>query len=178
MKKVLIVRRLHSKKVIIMPKGQSPKFKGAICNVPIDVDFTCNTLPRSADSNGLVIVKLKRKLEYRGHGYFEPVCPSLIFKILQSLKKNYPLYHNIDINLSNIPDFLTQNNKKNEICFSGVNILDYVAPDELIPIAIETMGCYSKKHNHSDKAVIQDALSSSSNNCAVPIFVEKKKEFA
>ena len=56
----LIARRLQFKKVTIMPKGQSTKFKMAICNVPIDVVSTCNTLPRPADSNGLVIVKLKR----------------------------------------------------------------------------------------------------------------------
>ena len=41
--------------------------KGAICNVPIDVVSICNTLPRPADINVLVIVKLKRKLEYKGH---------------------------------------------------------------------------------------------------------------
>ena len=52
-----------------MPKGQSPKFKGAICNVRIDVASTCNTLPCPGDSNGLIIVKLKKKLEYRGHVY-------------------------------------------------------------------------------------------------------------
>ena len=48
-----------------MPKGQSAKLKGAMCNVPIDVISTSNTLPCPAN-NGQVIVKLKRKLEYRG----------------------------------------------------------------------------------------------------------------
>ena len=67
LERVLIARRLQSKKVTIMLKGQSPKFKGAIFNVPIDVVSTCNTLPRPANINGLAIVKLIRKLEYRGH---------------------------------------------------------------------------------------------------------------
>ena len=67
LERVLIARRLQFKKVTIMLKGQSPTFKGTICNVPIDVVSTCNTLPRPANINGLVIVKLKRKLEYRGH---------------------------------------------------------------------------------------------------------------
>ena len=53
--------------------------------------------------------------------------------------------------------------------------MNYVAPDELIPITIETIGCDSKKHNDSNVPVIQDALSSISNDCAVPIFVEKKR---
>ena len=75
LERVLIVRRLQFKKVTTTLKDQSPKFKGEICNVPIDVVSTCNTLPHPADSNGLVTVKLKRKLEYRGHVYFEPVRP-------------------------------------------------------------------------------------------------------
>ena len=111
-------------------------------------------------------------MEYRGHVYFEPVRPNLIFKILQFLKKHNPVYHDIDINLSNIPDCLTQHNKENETFSSGVNILDNVAPDELIPI---TMDCDGKKHNDSDETVIQDALNSISNDCAVPIFVEKNR---
>ena len=48
-----------------MPKGRSPKRRGAIRNVPIDTTDISNTLPRQVDYNGLVIVKLKRKLEYR-----------------------------------------------------------------------------------------------------------------
>ena len=43
-----------------MPKCQSPKLKGALCNVPLDVVDICNILPRPADSNGIVITKLKR----------------------------------------------------------------------------------------------------------------------
>ena len=60
LERVLIARRFQFKKITISPKGQSPKLKGAICNVPIDVVRTCNTLPRPADSNGLLIVKLKK----------------------------------------------------------------------------------------------------------------------
>ena len=61
LEKVLVGRRLLFKKISIMPKGQSPKLKGALCNVLIDVVDICNTLPRPADSNGIVIIKLKRK---------------------------------------------------------------------------------------------------------------------
>ena len=49
-----------------MPKGRSPKLKGSICN-------------DGADSNGLVIVKLKRKLNYQGHVYFQAVRPETVF---------------------------------------------------------------------------------------------------
>ena len=58
LERVLISRRILFKKVIIMPKGKFPKLKGSICNVPIDTADMVNVLPRGADSNGLVVVKL------------------------------------------------------------------------------------------------------------------------
>ena len=80
--KVLVARKLLFKKISIMPKAQSPKLKGALCNVPIDVVDICNTLPRPADINGTVVVKLKGKLQYRDHVYFESVRPDIIFRLL------------------------------------------------------------------------------------------------
>ena len=48
-----------------MPKEKLLKVKGSIYNIPVtEVDVNCKILPRLADSNGLLIVKLKRKLEY------------------------------------------------------------------------------------------------------------------
>ena len=55
-----------------MPKGQSLKVKGSICNIPIsEIGNNCKSLPRPAISNGVIVVKLKRKAEYRGHVLFE-----------------------------------------------------------------------------------------------------------
>ena len=72
-------------------------------------------LPRGADSNGIVMVKLKRKLMFHGHVYFEPVRPDIVMSALQYLKANTSLYNDISIDythrlganetvsLSNIP---------------------------------------------------------------------------
>ena len=68
-----------------MPKGQSTKLKGALCNIPIDAVDVCNTLPSPGGSNGIIIVKLKRNLQYRGHVYFESVRPNFILKFVQYL---------------------------------------------------------------------------------------------
>ena len=54
---VLIARRFLFKKISIMPKGRSPKLKGALCNIPIDVVDVCNTVSQTADSNDIVITK-------------------------------------------------------------------------------------------------------------------------
>ena len=43
-----------------MPKGQSPKLKGALCSVSIDVVDICSTLLQPVDSNGIVIVSYNR----------------------------------------------------------------------------------------------------------------------
>ena len=42
-----------------MPKGQQRKIKGAICNVPVNCDETCNILPRPPERSGIVLLKLK-----------------------------------------------------------------------------------------------------------------------
>ena len=85
-----------------MPKGQFAKLKGAICNVPIEADTLCNILPRGIDSNGLILLTLKRKC-YRGHVLFEAVRPDDVQVSLNYLKQTNPLYNNVEINIDNIP---------------------------------------------------------------------------
>ena len=77
-----------------MPKGPSPKLKGSLYNIPIDVVDVCNTLPRPADRNGIIIVRL---IQFRGHVYFESVSPNFILRFLQYLKLTNPLCHDIEI---------------------------------------------------------------------------------
>ena len=110
-KKVLVARRLLFRKIIIMPKGQPPKLKGALCNFLIDLVDIFKTLPQPADSNSIVIVKFKRKLQYKGHVYFESVRPNFIFIVLYYLKLNNSLYHDIAIDLKNIPSFLIEDKR-------------------------------------------------------------------
>ena len=120
-----------------MPKGQSPKLKVALCNIPIDVVDVYNILPRQADSNGIIIVKLKRKLQYRGHVYFESVRPNFILRFLQYLKLNNPLYHDIEIDLDNIPSFLINEKSRNSL---SINVLSNINIDDEIPIIVERSG--------------------------------------
>ena len=111
LEKAIISRRLLFKKVAIMPKGQMPKVKGSICNVPVDTNEVYNILPRASDSTGIIMVKLKRKLIYNGHVLFEPVRPDAIRRVLQYLKVNNPFYHDIVIDTDNIdPNLLSFQN--------------------------------------------------------------------
>lgn len=53
--------------------------KGSICNIPISERYSnCNLPPMFADTNGVIIVKLKRKVGHRGHVIFEPLGPTII----------------------------------------------------------------------------------------------------
>ena len=117
LEKVLISRRILFKKVSIMPKGRFPKLKGSICNIPIESGDNTNVLQRGADSNGLLIVKLKRKLSYRGHVYFEAVRPELNCQALMYLKQSNSSYSDIGITLENIRNdllSLSENSDNNQ----------------------------------------------------------------
>ena len=84
---MLISRRILFKKATIMHgKGEFLKIKGNICNVPIETESVYNVLPRPVNNNGLIIVKLKHHLRYRGHVYFEHVRPESIYAALNYLK--------------------------------------------------------------------------------------------
>ena len=78
-------------------KGEFSKMKRSICNIPIEAANICNILPRPAVSNGLNVVKLKRDLKYRGHVYFEPACPHVIYQALACLKSHRKFYADISI---------------------------------------------------------------------------------
>ena len=51
--------------ITVMLKGQPLKFKASVWNFPIsERDSKCNSVFRHADSNWVVIMELKRKVEY------------------------------------------------------------------------------------------------------------------
>ena len=85
-----------------MPKGQQRKIKGAICNVPVGCDETCNVLPRAPKRSGIIVLKLKRKLAIKGHVYFQAVRPDVVVNALSWLRVNNPFYSDITVNTENI----------------------------------------------------------------------------
>ena len=74
--------------------------KDKIVNIPIredDIASTLQSLPRTPAEGGLVEVKLKRKLEYKGHYRQEYVNPSKLYSAISYLKAaGNPFYQNID----------------------------------------------------------------------------------
>ena len=90
-----------------MPKGQQRKVKGAICNVMVECDQTSSLLPCPPERSDIILLKLKRKLQFRGHVYFQAVRPHFVLQALQWLKANNTLYKDIQIDVNNIDTNLT-----------------------------------------------------------------------
>ena len=78
-------------------KGEFCKIKESICNSPIEVANICNILLRPRVSNGLIVVKLKRDLKYRGHIYFEAVLQHIVCQALTYLKSYNKFHEDISI---------------------------------------------------------------------------------
>ena len=70
----------------------------------VNCDQTCNIFP---DRSGIILLKLKRKIQFRGHDYFEAVRPEFIMTALNWLKANKILCKDIQIDCTNISTELT-----------------------------------------------------------------------
>ena len=89
-----------------MPKCNFLKLKGRVCNVTLDTVDISDVLPLGGDSKGLVVIKSKLKLTYRGYVYFEAVRPDLLNQALLYLKNNNPLCSDISVCIGSILDDL------------------------------------------------------------------------
>ena len=107
LEQILIAQRTLFKKIMVIPKGQHRKIKGATCSVPVECDQTYNQLPRPPNRSGIIMLKLKRKLQFQGHVYFQAVRPELIHQVLNQRKVHNPLYKDILIDINNIYSTLT-----------------------------------------------------------------------
>ena len=137
----------------IMPKGQSPKLKGTLWSIPVKYVDVSSLIPRTADSNGLVIVKLK-KVEYRGHVLSELVQTRFIVDLLSYLKRSSHLYKDITIAQWNIPQNLQSFVDSNEGCNS---ITSYLLSHLDEPIEINLPPFY-KEGAHSNLEMTENPL--------------------
>ena len=64
-------------------------------------------MPRPPERSGIILLKLKRKLQFRGHVYLQAVRPHFVLQALQWLKVNNILYKDIQIDVNNIDTNLT-----------------------------------------------------------------------
>ena len=140
LERILISQRILFFKVVIMHKGEFPKLKGSICNVPVETSNICNVLPRGSDNTGVINIELKRKLAYKCPVISQQVRREKIEALLLYLKNHNHLYKDIEIqfleeeSISQI-DFNVESLRKNshypdhvEIKFVNDNTVDIIEP--------------------------------------------------
>ena len=91
----LLAKRIPFMKITALPRGRQRGIIGSVINVPSDVDQTCELLPRTPVSSGIIPVKLKRKQEYKAHVFYEHVRPNKVLEAFQWLKKNNIHYQDV-----------------------------------------------------------------------------------
>lgn len=111
-----------------MPKGQTWKKHGSTVNVPASVSETCTQPTRGGCCEELILLKLKKKLSFKGQVYFERVMPQKVRATLKYLRRVNPHHQNVLIKDCNINEDLLSsgsNIPKNNIGF------DLESKDEL-----------------------------------------------
>ena len=108
----LLCKMLLFKKVVIMAKEQSLKLIGAVVNVLVDVNETFDKL---LICDHIVLMKLKKKLMYKGHIFLEPVNPEKVCRALALSKQSNHFYSYIKIEIDSIQSSFCYFNENNGI---------------------------------------------------------------
>ena len=100
LEKQLIKKNLPFLKVRKLPKTQMEAMNDKVVNVPIsDDDLIKNveSLPRTKETNGIINLKMKRRLKQKSYYKMETARPDIIYESLYYLKENNPFYANIKL---------------------------------------------------------------------------------
>ncbi|XP_062607978.1 uncharacterized protein LOC134269784, partial [Saccostrea cucullata] len=93
----MISKRLPFMQIVNLPRGGQKGIKGSVVNVPSNISTITSILPRLPSNCGLVPVKLKRKLKYKGHSMYQSIRPENVFRALKYLKNANHNYEDIKV---------------------------------------------------------------------------------
>ncbi|XP_062283095.1 uncharacterized protein LOC133987667 [Scomber scombrus] len=108
----LIALHIPFMKMLALPKGGQNGVHGPVTCVPANIVQTTNLLPRSNMDSQLLLVKLKRKLTYKGHYEYQYVDTTRIRKAIQYLKQHNVYYADVEFNEDWLNDFCKEQNEK------------------------------------------------------------------
>ena len=80
--------------------GGRTRVLGNVVNIPVDVAHTVQTLPRTLSDTETLVVKYKRKLEYKKCEFRENIRPYAVWKATRYLLQNSNIYKNENIQLN------------------------------------------------------------------------------
>ena len=104
----VIAKFIPFSKIIDLPKGKQRQIHGPVICVPAQVETTVQSLPRSANESQFLKVKLKRRLQYKGHFQYQTLNVNKVKKALKKLIEIHSEYSNIHID--NSPEVISQTN--------------------------------------------------------------------
>ena len=93
----VIAKRIPFMKIVNLPKAAQKGIRGAVVKVPTDLSKICEMLPRKISDTGIIAVKLKRKLQYRGHVNYQTIRPASVLQALHYLKRNNLNYSRVTV---------------------------------------------------------------------------------
>jgi hypothetical protein len=92
-----ISMRIPFMKIHALRKGAQRKIRGPCINVPANLEPICEVLPRLPEDLHILLLKLKRKLEYPRHYMYDFIRPKVVMEALRWLKANNPFYKHVKI---------------------------------------------------------------------------------
>ena len=108
----LLCKMLLFQKAVIMAKGQSLKLVSTVVNIPVDANETFDKLLNCYD---IALMKLKKKLIYKGRVFFEQVNLENVCGVKALLKQSNHFYSDIKIEIDSTPSSFCYFNESNEI---------------------------------------------------------------
>ncbi len=87
-------------KIISLIKSAQNDINGQVVCVKSNVNNTGSCLPRLPTEQSLITVKLKRRLEYKGHHMCQDINPENVRQALTWFKANNPVFCDINIDFS------------------------------------------------------------------------------
>ena len=93
----LIAQRIPFMRIVALPRGRQRAIHGAVVNVPSNVSSTVSALPLTPVQSGLIGLKLKRRLRYKGYVMHQFVRPDAVIRAVNWLVENNQLYCGIPI---------------------------------------------------------------------------------
>ena len=111
----LISPRIPFMQICELPRGGQLSIHGNVVNVPADVNSTVNTLPRPLNESQTILIKLKRRLNFKHHYQYQNVRPARVFEAANYLIKNSKLFQSEHIEIQeNWQDNVIQSSDETE----------------------------------------------------------------
>ena len=153
-------------KMIPLIKGAQKGIYGQVVCVKSKIHSTAACLPRLPTEQSLIRVKLKRKLEYKGHHMCQDVNPEKIKRALEWLKDNNPVFKDINIDFTEFDSMLDDDLIHNQHDDHENNITNHDQEDtgndgsETENLANATSVSDNTNENHVSNCIVNNSFNS------------------